>query len=66
VVGCNVQTLGMSTTPYRPGEKEQIDTETEQILSERDKTFEDDRKTAVNAREALADIRRQLKTPQPH
>jgi hypothetical protein len=31
----------MSTTPYRPGEKEQIDSETEQILWERDKTFED-------------------------
>jgi hypothetical protein len=55
----------MSTTPYRPREKEQIDTETEQILSERDKTFEYDRKTAVNAREALADIRRKLRIPQP-
>jgi hypothetical protein len=56
----------MRTTPYRPGEKEEINTETEQIRSERDKTFEEDRKTAVYAREALADIRRKLKTPQPH
>jgi len=56
----------MSTTPLRPSEPEKLDPETERILAERDETFEDDRKTAVDAREALAEIRRKLKTPQPH
>jgi hypothetical protein len=52
--------------PSRPDETEQIDTETAQILAERDATFEDDRKMAMDAREALAEMRRKLKTPQPH
>jgi hypothetical protein len=52
--------------PSRPGETEEIDTETAQILAERDATFEDDRKTAVDAREAVAAIRRKLQTHQPH
>jgi hypothetical protein len=55
----------MITTPSRPGEKEQTDPETAQILSERDKTFDEDRKTAMDAREAMAEIRRKLRTPQP-
>jgi len=55
----------MSITPSWSGEKEEIDPETAQILSERDETFDEDRKTAMDAREAMAEIRRKLRTPQP-
>jgi hypothetical protein len=53
----------MSITPIRP--EKDLDDETKRILEERDATFEEDRKTAVDAREAIANIRRRLKTLQP-
>ena len=49
-------------TPNRPGMRpEEIDPETERVILERLATFDDDAKTAVDAREALVGIRRKLK-----
>ena len=53
----------MSVTPIRP--EQPLDEETERILQERDSTFEKDKQTAVDAREAVAKIRRRINTPQP-
>jgi hypothetical protein len=55
--------MAMSITPIPP-EKE-LDEETKRILQERDLTFEDDRKTAVDARQAISNIRRKLEKLQP-
>jgi len=44
---------------------EQIDPETERIILDRLKSFDEDVKTAVDAREALAGIRRNLKHASP-
>ena len=58
---------GMSTTPARPDSApEQIDPETERIVLERNASFADDRKTAIDARQALAEIRQNLKQLTPH
>jgi len=54
---------GMSITPIRP-EKE-LDDETKHILQERDVTFEEDRETVVDARQAILNIRRKLEKLQP-
>jgi hypothetical protein len=56
----------MSTTnPIRPGEKEELDEETIRILNERDATFEQDKLSAVDARQALKEIRANLKHSAP-
>jgi hypothetical protein len=54
-----------STTPIRSGAEPEIDEETRRILAERDATFEQDKQTAVDAREAMAEIRRKLRSAQP-
>jgi hypothetical protein len=51
----------MSTTTTRPSTKPETDAETERIIRERMATFNEDVKTAVDAREALATIRKNLK-----
>jgi hypothetical protein len=51
----------MSATPTRPGLREEIDAETSRILAERDGTFDQDKKTTVDARQAIVEIRRNLK-----
>jgi len=56
----------MSSTPTRPETEPSIDDETRAIIEQRLATFDEDRKTAVDAREALAAIRRSLKHPLPH
>ena len=56
----------MSTTnPIRPGEKEELDEETIRILNERDATFEQDKLSAMDARQALKEIRTNLKHAAP-
>ncbi len=40
---------------------EEVDTETERIILDRLASFEEDAKTAVDSREALANIRQNLK-----
>jgi hypothetical protein len=50
--------------PIRPT-KPTVDQQTERIILERDATFDKDRKTAVDAREAIAGIRKALKQPTP-
>lgn len=45
--------------------EQSIDEETKRILQDRDATFEDDRKTAVDADQAISDIRRRLEKLQP-
>ena len=39
---------------------------TEEIIRQRLSTLDEDRKTAVDARQALDKIRRKLQTPRPH
>jgi hypothetical protein len=53
----------MSTTPSRPGTEPQVTEEEKELILERLATFEKDRKSAVDAHEALAKIRRTLKSP---
>jgi hypothetical protein len=53
-------------TPTRPGLSGEIEPETARILAERDNTFDQDKKTAMDARQAIAEIRRNLRTPKPH
>ena len=53
------------STPTRPETEPEVSEETKRILAERDLTFEDDRKTAVPAREALAAIRKSLQHTAP-
>jgi methylthioribose-1-phosphate isomerase len=53
----------MKVTPIRS--EQSIDEETKRILQDRDAKFEDDRKTAVDARQAISDIRRRLEKLQP-
>jgi len=43
-----------------------VSPETEAIIRQRLATLDEDRKTAVDARQAISDIRRSLKTAQPH
>ena len=43
----------------------EIDEETRKILEERDATFEEDAREAVDAHEALKEIRAKLKQPIP-
>jgi hypothetical protein len=52
--------------PARPDTQSEIDAELRRVLAERDGTFDDDRRTAIDAKDAMAEIRRALKTPQPH
>ena len=57
----------MSSSPERSGTQpeQNIDPETENIIRERLVTFDEDVKTAVDAREAIAEIRKSLKHPAP-
>ena len=55
----------MSTTPIRPRTEPFVDEETRRIIEQRLATFDEDRKTAVDAKEALAAIRKNLKHPTP-
>jgi hypothetical protein len=55
----------MSTSPQRPGTEPEIDEQTLRILRERDATFDEDKKSAVDAKEAIAAIRRELQTLKP-
>jgi hypothetical protein len=55
--------MPMSITPARP--ENVVDDETKRILLERDATFEHDRKTAVDARQAMLNSRRNLEKLQP-
>ncbi|MFZ0704867.1 MAG: hypothetical protein WAM71_04630 [Candidatus Korobacteraceae bacterium] len=43
-----------------------VSAEVEQTIRERLLTLNDDRKKAVDARKAIAEIRRNLKFPKPH
>jgi hypothetical protein len=52
-------------SPIRPGTKPEVDPEVEKTIRERLATFEEDRKSAVNAHEALAAIRQNLKQLSP-
>ena len=54
----------MTASPARP--EPEIDEETKRILLERAATFEEDERTAVDAKQALRDIRRTLQTPKPN
>jgi hypothetical protein len=49
----------------RPGEKLEISDMEKRIIEQRLATFDEDRKTAVDAREAIATIRTTLKQPSP-
>jgi hypothetical protein len=53
----------MSITPARP--EKAVNDETKRILLERDATFEQDRKTAVDARPTILNSRRNLEKLQP-
>ena len=55
----------MSSQPHRPEPQTKIDPETQAILDERLKTIDQDQRQAMDAREALAEIRRNLKHPAP-
>jgi len=46
-------------TPVRPG----LDPEIASVLAERDGTFEQDKKTAIPASQAMAEIRKNLRRP---
>jgi hypothetical protein len=48
-------------TPIRPG----LDPEIVSVLAERDATFEQDKKTTLPASQAMAEIRRNLRTQSP-
>ena len=47
----------------RPESKDEIDEDTRRILAERDATFERDKLTALDAKKAIAAIRKKLKRP---
>jgi len=53
----------MALQPKHP--ETEIDEETRKILEERDATFGQDAREAVDAREALKEIRAKLKQPMP-
>lgn len=55
----------MSTTPTLPGTEPEISPEEEAILRERLKTLGRDERDSVDARQALADIRKALKHLKP-
>ena len=56
----------MSTTPLCPGAKaESVDPETERTIRDRLASIDEDVKTAVDARKALAEIRKSLQHPKP-
>lgn len=55
----------MNTSPTRPGEPEKVDPETERIIRERLATFDEDVKTAVDAKQVIAEIRKSLKHAKP-
>jgi hypothetical protein len=55
----------MSTTPTRPRIEAPVDEETRRIIEQRLATFDEDCRTAVDAKEALAAIRKNLKDPSP-
>jgi hypothetical protein len=55
----------MSTTPTGPRTEPEGDDETRRIIEQRLATFDEDRKTAVDAREALAAMRKNLKQLSP-
>jgi len=55
----------VSMTPTRPGEKPEISDREKRIIEQRLATFDDDRTTAVDARQALASIRKKLKHAAP-
>jgi hypothetical protein len=52
-------------TPTLPDTTLTVDEETRRIIEERLATFDEDRKTAVDAKKALAAIRLNLKHPAP-
>jgi hypothetical protein len=51
----------MSTTPTRPDTKLEISDSEKRTIEERLATFDEDKKTAVDAHEALASISKNLK-----
>jgi hypothetical protein len=55
----------MASTPTRPDTKPAVDEETRRVIEQRLATFDEDRKTAVDAKEALAAIRKSLQQPAP-
>jgi hypothetical protein len=55
----------MSTIPIRPETEPEIDEETRAILDERLRTIDQDALESVDCKEALAEIRRSLKSPVP-
>jgi hypothetical protein len=56
----------MSATPSPPGTKDEgLDEETERTLIERLKTIDKDEKDSIDAREALTEIRKNLRHPRP-
>ncbi|MEP6716842.1 MAG: hypothetical protein ABJC09_14825 [Terriglobia bacterium] len=55
----------MSTIPSRPGTEPDISDREKRIIEQRLASFDEDRKTAVDAKEALASIRKSLQYPAP-
>jgi hypothetical protein len=56
----------MSSVPTRPSTEPEVTEEEKRIILERLATYEEDKKSAVDAREALAEIRSTLKSPAPY
>jgi len=55
----------MISTSSRTGTDSEISDRAKRIIEQRLATFDEDRETAVDAREALASIRESLKHPAP-
>ena len=56
-------------TPTRPGSELEITPDDERIINERLKTYEQDKKDTVDARESIEQMireRRRKRMPQPH
>jgi hypothetical protein len=56
----------MSATPIRPGDNVEPDELTKSILDECLRTADEDAKSAADAKQAIAKMRRNLKRPTPH
>jgi len=59
------QNSDMSTSPQRPGAEPEIDPETERIIRARLSTLDEDRKTAVDAKEFLTGLKKKLADKHP-
>ena len=55
----------MSAIPLPPGENPEISEDEKRIIEQRLATYDEDRKTSIDARVAIAAIRENLKDPTP-